>query len=161
MYLQQPYGAIAQTPGWNAGFSTSGIHTIYNALAFMDEPGEFYFDKTEKMLYYYPKNGEDMSTADVEAPVLDQIIVIEGKSTTDRVKNLSFSGITFENTEFQLTEVAGSHGKTTCQAAQSYIAFADSNWHTKKYEMADTLPAMIHIQLIFVLLLLLKAEKLL
>ena len=145
MYLQQPYGAIAQTPGWNAGFSTSGTHTIYNALAFMDEPGEFYFDKTEKMLYYYPKNGEDMSTADVEAPVLDQIIVIEGKSTTDRVKNLSFSGITFENTEFQLTEVAGSHGKTTCQAAQSYIAFADSNWHTKKYEMADTLPAMIHI----------------
>lgn len=145
MFLQQPYGAIAQTPGWNAGFSCSGTHTIYNAFAFMDEPGEFYFDKTEKVLYYYPKPGEDMSTADVEAPVLDQIIVIEGKSTTDRVKNLSFSGITFVNTEFQLTEVAGSHGKTTCQAAQSYTSFADSNWHTKKYEMSDTLPAMIHI----------------
>ncbi|MBP0978484.1 MAG: carbohydrate-binding protein, partial [Oscillospiraceae bacterium] len=145
MYLQQPYGAIAQTPGWGAGFSCGGSHTIYNAFEFMDEPGEFYFDKTEKVLYYWPRQGEDINTADVEAPVLDRIINIAGKSTTDRVKNISFSGITFENTEFQLTEVAGSHGKATCQAAQSYTAFADSNWHNRKYEMADTLPGMINV----------------
>ena len=145
MYLQQPYGAIAQTPGWGAGFSCGGSHTIYNAFEFMDEPGEFYFDKTEKVLYYWPRQGEDINTADVEAPVLDKIINIAGKSTTDRVKNISFSGITFENTEFQLTEVAGSHGKATCQAAQSYTAFADSNWHNRKYEMADTLPGMINV----------------
>lgn len=145
LLLQQPYGAIAQTPGWNAGFSVSGTHTIYNSLSFVDEPGEFYFDKTDKILYYYPRSGEDMATADVEAPVADQLIVIEGKSTTDRVSNLSFSGITFANTEYQLTDVAGSHGKTTCQAAQTYIAYADSDWHKRKYEMADTLPAMIHI----------------
>lgn len=146
MFMQQPYGAIAQTPGWNAGFSCGGTHTIYNAFEFMDEPGEFYFDKTKKVLYYYPRQGEDMSTADVEAPVLEKIITIDGKSTTDRVKNLSFSGITFENTEFQLTEVDGSHGKATCQAAQSYIAYADSNWHNRKYEMADTLPGMINVK---------------
>lgn len=145
LYLQQPYGAIAQTPGWGAGFSVTGTHTIYNSLSFVDEPGEFYFSKTDKILYYYPRNGEDMSSADVEAPVADCLIKIAGKSTSDRVHNLSFSGITFENTEYQLTDVAGSHGKTTCQAAQTYTAFADSNWHSKKYEMVDTLPAMIHV----------------
>lgn len=143
--FQQPYGAIAQTPGWNAGFSTSGTHTIYNAFEFMDEPGEFYFDKTEKILYYYPREGEDMRFADVEAPTAERLIVIDGESVQNRVKNLSFSGITFENTDYQLTEVAGSHGKATCQASNSYIAFADSNWHSKKYEMDDTLPAMIDI----------------
>lgn len=145
MYLQQPYGAIAQTPGWGAGFSTGGTHTIYNSFSFLDEPGEFYFDKTEKVLYYYPRTGEDMSTADVEAPVTEQLIVIDGESVTNRVKNLSFSGITFENTEYQLTKIENSHGKSTCQAANTYIAFADSNWHSKRYEMTDTLPAMIHI----------------
>lgn len=145
MYLQQPYGAIAQTPGWGAGFSVTGTHTIYNSLSFVDEPGEFYFDKTEKMLYYYPRSGEDMSTAIVEAPFADRLVVIEGESTENRVENIGFSGITFENTDYQLTDVAGSHGKTTCQAAQTYIAFADSNWHNRKYEMADTLPAMIHV----------------
>ena len=145
LLLQQPYGAIAQTPGWGAGFSVEASHTIYNAYSFVDDPGEFFFDKTEKVLYYYPREGEDMTKADVEAPVADQLIVIEGKSTTDRVTGLSFSGITFANTDYQLTDVAGSHGKTTCQAAQTYTAFADSNWHKYKYEMADTLPAAVHI----------------
>lgn len=143
--LQQPYGAIAQTPGWGAGFSAGGWHTIYNSFSFVDEPGEFYFDKTDKVLYYYPRQGEDMTKADVEAPVADQLIVIEGKSRSERAENITFSGITFANTDYQLTEVDGSHGKTTCQAAQTYTAFADSNWHSKNYEMVDTLPAAIHI----------------
>ena len=145
MYLQQPYGAIAQTPGWNAGFSTGGTHTLYNSLSFVDEPGEFYFDKTAHKLYYYPYAWEDMSSADVEAPAAEQLIVVAGKNLNERVSGLSFSGITFANTEYQLTEVAGSHGKATCQAAQSYIAFADSNWHKRKYEMADTFPAAVNI----------------
>lgn len=145
LLMQQPYGAIAQTPGWGAGFTTSGTHTLYNAFSFVDSEGEFYLDKTEKMLYYYPRSGEDMTAADVEAPVADGLIRIAGNSTSDRVSNISFSGITFANTDYQLTEVAGSHGKTTCQAAQTYTAFADSNWHSKNYEMVDTLPAAIHI----------------
>ena len=146
LLYQQPYGAIAQTPGWNAGFSTGGTHTIYNSFSFVDDPGEFYFDKTDKVLYYYPRQGEDMSVADVEAPIAEQLIVVEGKSTSDRVENLAFSGITFANTDYQLTNVAGSHGKTTCQAAQTYTAFANSNWHQYKYEMVDTLPAAIHVR---------------
>ena len=145
LLMQQPYGAIAQTPGWGAGFTTSGTHTIYNAFSFVDSEGEFFFDKSEKVLYYYPRSGEDMTSADVEAPVADCLIKIAGKSTSDRVENISFSGLTFANTDYQLTDVAGSHGKTTCQAAQCYTAFADSNWHSKNYEMVDTLPAAVHI----------------
>ena len=144
--MQQPYGAIAQTPGWGAGFSTGGWHTLYNAFEFVDSPGEFYFDKTAHMLYYYPLSGEDMTAADAEAPVAEQLIVIQGKSADDRVENLTFRGLTFAHTEYQLTNVAGSHGKATCQAAQSYTAFADSNWHNRKYEMADTLPGMIDVR---------------
>ena len=145
LLMQQPYGAIAQTPGWGAGFSTGGTHTIYNSLSFVDDPGEFYFDKTAGKVYYYPRQGEDMSSADAEAPIADQLIVIKGNSTSDRVTGISFKGITFANTDYQLTDVAGSHGKTTCQAAQTYTAFADSNWHKYKYEMADTLPAAINV----------------
>ncbi|MDO5558439.1 MAG: carbohydrate-binding protein [Oscillospiraceae bacterium] len=145
MLLQQPYGSIAQTPGWGAGFSCSGTHTIYNAFEFLDSPGEFYFDKTQKTLYYYPRQGENMETADVEAPVTDKLIVVAGESTGNRVKNIGFNGITFENTDYQLTKVGDSYGKTTCQGANSYTAFADSNWHSKNYEMVDTLPAIIHV----------------
>ena len=65
LLFQQPYGAIAQLPGWNAGFSVSGTHTIYNAFELLNAAGQFYFDKTTGTLYYYPRAGEDMATADV------------------------------------------------------------------------------------------------
>ena len=143
--LQQPYGAIAQLPGWSSGFSTSGTHTIYNAYEFLNSPGQFYFDKTAGTLYYYPRSGENMSTADVEAPVVDELVDIAGTSTTNRVKNLTFQGLTFENTDWELYSVAGSCGKATVQGATVYIAYGDGNWHNSRYEITDTLPGMIHV----------------
>ena len=145
LLLQQPYGAIAQTPGWGAAFAASGTHTIYNAFEFLNSPGQFYFDKTTKTLYYYIRPGENMETADVEAPVVEKLIEIAGTSTTNRVKNITFQGITFANTDYGLVNVAGSRGKATCQAAQAFIAFYNDNWHNTKYDLVDTLPGMINV----------------
>ncbi|HEX9061892.1 MAG TPA: carbohydrate-binding protein, partial [Clostridia bacterium] len=108
LLLQQPYGAIAQTPGWGAAFASTGTHTIYNAMEFLNSPGQFYFNKTTKTLYYYIRPGEDMSTADVEAPVAEKLIDISGASNTNKVKNITFQGITFENTDYNLVNVGGS-----------------------------------------------------
>ena len=102
LLFQQPYGAIAQLPGWSAGFSVSGTHTIYNAFELLNAAGQFYFDKTAGTLYYYPRAGENMATADVEAPVVETLIAIAGTSNTNRVKNLTFQGITFANTDYSL-----------------------------------------------------------
>lgn len=144
LMLQQPYGAMAQTPGWGAAFTTSGSHTIYNAYEFLNSPGQFYFDKTTKTLYYYPRTGENMTTADVEAPMVEKLFDIAGTSNTERVENITFKGITFANTDFNLYNVGGSFGKTTCQGANGYIAFiGDVNWHTTKYELLDLNPGMI------------------
>lgn len=145
LLLQQPYGAIAQTPGWGAAFSASGTHTIYNALEFLNSPGQFYFDKSQKTLYYYPRSGENMSNADVEAPVVEKLLEIAGTSTSNRVKNLTFQGITFANTDYNLAVVGGSRGKTTCQGANVFTAFYNDNWHNTKYDLLDTLPGMINV----------------
>ena len=143
--FQQPYGAIAQTPGWGCEFQCTGKHTLYNAFSFVDSPGEFFFDKTGHMLYYYPLEGEDMSAADVEVPYADRLIVIAGNSTEERVRNLTFSGLTFAHTDYLLTEVDGSRGKATVQAALTTNVFADPNWHSEKYEMCDTFPGVINV----------------
>lgn len=145
LLLQQPYGAIAQLPSWNAGFSVSGSHTIFNAYEFLNSPGQFYFDKTTKTLYYYPRSGENMETADVEAPTTETLITIAGTSTTSRVKNITFQGITFANTDYNLYNVAGSSGKATVQGATVYIAYGDGNWHNSKYQITDVLPGMITV----------------
>jgi hypothetical protein len=143
LLFQQPYGAIAQVPGWGAAFTNSGSHTIYNARELMNGPGQFYFDKTAQTLYYYPRQGEDMSTATVEAPVLETLIALDGTATDAHVKNITFQGLTFANTDYALPEVAGSHGKASCQAADAFIAFGDSDWHADKYEITDTLPGIV------------------
>lgn len=145
LLLQQPYGAIAQTPGWGAAFSASGTHTVYNAFEFLNSPGQFYFDKTTKTLYYYIRSGENMATADVQAPVVEKLIDIAGSSNTNRVKNITFQGITFANTDYNLVNIGGSRGKTTCQGANAFIAFYNDNWHNTKYDLLDTLPGMINI----------------
>ncbi len=145
MLLQQPYGAIAQTPGWGTAFTTSGNHTIYNVYEFLDAPGQFYFDKSEKMLYYYPRPDESMATADVNVPVVEKIIEIAGSSPTNRVENITFEGITFANTEYNLVNIDGSHGKATCQGANAFIAFYNDNWHNTQYEILDVLPGIINL----------------
>jgi hypothetical protein len=143
LLFQQPYGAIAQLPNWSSGFSVSGSHTIYNAFEFLNGAGQFYFDKTAGTLYYYPRAGENMATADVEAPVVETILAITGASNASRVKNLTFQGITFANTDYSLYAVAGSHGKATVQGATVFVAYGDGNWHNSKYEITDTLPGLV------------------
>ena len=38
-----------------------------------------------------------MTTADVEAPAVETLVAVAGTSTTNRVKNLTFQGLTFAN----------------------------------------------------------------
>ena len=145
LLLQQPYGAIAQLPGWNAGFSVDGNHEIFNAYEFLNSPGQFYFDKSTGTLYYIPRSGEDMATAEVEAPVVEKLLDIAGTSRTDRIRNLTFQGITFANTDYNLYQVENSRGKATCQGSTIWIAYGTGDWHAFQYEIVDTPPGVINV----------------
>ncbi len=94
-----------QDPGWkNANLSyTTDLEGKYtsqvwgftrvayfeNALQFLDEPGEWYLDKKNKMLYYKPRTGETMSTAVVELPKLETLLEVNG------AENVHFENLTF------------------------------------------------------------------
>jgi len=70
---------------------------IENALELLDNPGEFYFDKNTKVLYYMPRSGEDMNTAIVDGAVLEELVIVKGTGRNNHVENLTFSGLRFEN----------------------------------------------------------------
>ena len=76
-----------------------GVHVelpsyIENAFELLDEPGEWYLDRSADTLYYIPKPGQDMATATVVAPTLEKIVELRG--TLDQpVENVHFVGITF------------------------------------------------------------------
>jgi len=141
--FQQPYGAIAQRIGWNAGLILKYGQIVHNAFELLDQPGEFYFDRAGQTVYYIPRPGEDMATASVVVPVTETLLQFAGQPITRRVRNLAFEGITFAYTDYNLLEIDGSHGKATVQTACVNTAFANSNWHFDAYRAYDVLPGAI------------------
>lgn len=68
---------------------------IENAYELIDEPGEFYFNKKTKEIFYYPFPEEDMSTADTVIGRTEFMLEANGNSSTDRIENLTFSNLDF------------------------------------------------------------------
>ena len=67
---------------------------IENAYELLGTPGQWYFDRTSRVIYYCPRTGEDLAKADVETPVLETLI--DGQGTVDApVHNIVFTGIEF------------------------------------------------------------------
>jgi ribosomal protein S27E len=71
-----------------------------NAYEFLDQAGEWYLDETANTLYYMPRTGENLATATVVAPVLQNLITITGPSTSQTVGYLAFQGLDFAHTTF-------------------------------------------------------------
>ena len=81
---KKQYGVNAGTPSF-----------IENARELLDDPGEWYLDKSSHTVYYLPREGQDLNTADVEMPVLQTLVVGTG-TTSHPLSGLSFKNIGFE-----------------------------------------------------------------
>jgi len=69
-----------------------------NALELLDEENEFYLDTRADKFYYKPRAGENINASSVVAPVLEELLVVEGSGLYDKVRNIEFSGIEFSDT---------------------------------------------------------------
>ena len=95
--MQQPQWATHTTQGYeHLKIGTGRQFYIENALELLDEPGEFYFDKTEKKMYYYPYEEEDMKTAEVYAGTTEKMLQISGSSVSNKVSNIELNNLTFK-----------------------------------------------------------------
>jgi hypothetical protein len=89
--MQQPWFGLARRK--------EGVHvelpkTMENALALLDEPGEWYLHRATGTVHYLPRPGEDITAAKVVAPALEKLVEIKG--TPDHLAHdIYFSGITF------------------------------------------------------------------
>jgi hypothetical protein len=72
----------------------SSAYYLTNALEFLDRPGEWFEDQQQGKLYYWPRKGEDLNTAAVRAPVVTQLVILQG--TIDRpATHIRWQGIEF------------------------------------------------------------------
>ncbi|HEY4381868.1 MAG TPA: hypothetical protein VGN01_16080 [Acidobacteriaceae bacterium] len=67
---------------------------IENAYELLGTPGEFYFDRATRTLFYTPRKGEDLRRADVEVPVQESILTLSGTEAAP-VHDVTITGITF------------------------------------------------------------------
>ena len=87
--------------------------SIENAYELLGRPGEFYFDRSTRTIYYTPRKGEDMARADVEAPRLESLLHIAGTAAMS-VHDVTIRGIRFEYAGWQ--EPSSSEGFSEIQA---------------------------------------------
>ena len=77
---------------------------LENDLAFLDAPGEWFFDGNESNLYLMLPEGADPGQLKVIVPVTGpHLMVIEG-SEHQKVRNISFEGISFSHCSWMIPE---------------------------------------------------------
>ncbi|MBN1925283.1 MAG: right-handed parallel beta-helix repeat-containing protein, partial [Prolixibacteraceae bacterium] len=90
----------------NKEFNGNSAFYFVNHITLLNQPGEWYADEENGMVYYWPNEGEDMALAEVIVPSLETLVEFAG--TPDlQVSNISFQGITFEHTSWMRPSFAG------------------------------------------------------
>ncbi|NUT50033.1 MAG: right-handed parallel beta-helix repeat-containing protein [Saccharothrix sp.] len=144
--FQQPGAAIAQG-AFNGNHQVGGTQKFMNAYEFLDSPGEFFFDKTSRTLYYYKNSAEDMSTATVYAPNnVSTVLRVAGTSTTNHVRDITFSGLTVRHSDWNLFTVAGSAFKQAQQGNLGNTWYVKGNFHVYYYRNVDVAPGIVQIE---------------
>jgi len=154
LLLQQPMGAIAATlfayqnlqpkADENSG---KGYFEIRNSLNLLDRPGEFYFDRKNKTLYYYRHKNENMSKEVAWEPKVEGLVRIRGGSRKNRVKNLRFEGLTFSFDHFPLMRVGKSRGLVGCQSVCESVKYrGDGDAHFDDHSSCDLQPGSLELR---------------
>jgi len=107
------------------GFSEDGArYFIENTFEALDEPGEWYLDKPKGILYYMPKEGEDMTKAEVIAPFAKELLRIEGDPANGKfTEDVELANVVFEhcNFDFPPGSVNNTQGSAEVSAAVNLI----------------------------------------
>lgn len=71
------------------------------AREFLDAPGEWFLDAREGRIFYVPLPGESLARLEAIAPVLSELVRIEGEPEHGRlVEQIEFRGVTFAHSEW-------------------------------------------------------------
>jgi hypothetical protein len=77
-----------------------GPYWVENVFEALDAPGQWYLDRPQGLLYYLPRLGEELPSAEIIAPRLSQLVRLIGREG-EPVHDLQFEGIVLAHTEWQ------------------------------------------------------------
>lgn len=110
LHFLQPESRIQSEHPWPAPWISkeTGNSAFYlaNAIEFLDEPGEWYWDARGNKLYYWPRAGEDMRRTEAVIPFLETLVKMEGTAEAP-VKHIHFKNISFQHTGWNRPSLQG------------------------------------------------------
>ncbi len=112
---------------------------LENAYEFLDQPGEWYLQASTGSLFYRPRPGESMLTAQIVAPVVTTLVNVAGANLSAPVHNLEFSGLGFQDANWL---VPNFYGHVDLQANQFNTMFQDYNNYTVYHTEAAVMLSM-------------------
>lgn len=113
LWLLQPYYSSALAMGspnhqWIPGFDRPFY--LENALEFLDQPGEWYYNAETHELFYWPLPGEEMKTAETVIPQAQSLLELAGGPLGQEVHDLVFEGLTFAYAGWTRASKVGTFG---------------------------------------------------
>jgi len=97
---------------------------LENDMAFLDQPNEWYYDHEQGKIYLILPDGGDPNDLSIIAPFASNLLEIKG-SLSDKARNLTFEGITFEHTNW----LPSSRGYLGVQACHYDTRIPGEGWH--------------------------------
>lgn len=135
LIMDQPYYTQALEKNFSQTAPSKGASFyIENALEFLDEPGEFYVDKSSNKVYYYPYEGENPNTEACYIPKTETLLSVNG-----------FDGLELNGLEFRYGawNTPNEQGFTGFQADALIGAEKNTNGY---YYATEMLPAQISLK---------------
>jgi hypothetical protein len=110
-------------------FSEDGArYIVENVFEALDQPGEWYLDKSAGIIYYMPKDGEDLNQAEVVAPFAKELLRFDGNPADGKfVEDVFLNEISFQYCNFELPpgNANDSQGSSSVTAAVNLTGVKD------------------------------------
>lgn len=90
----------------NKEYNGNSAFFFQGAAELLNQPGEWYADRKNGKVYYWPREGENLRTAEVIVPFLETIVQVEGNKDMP-VRHFGFEGINFQHTSWLRPSHAG------------------------------------------------------
>jgi len=102
------------------GWRNASRYFVENVFEELDAPGEWYLNRERGILYYRPRLGEDMTQAEVIAPVLNNLISFSGDAGKDElVSHIRLRGIALRHSVGTAVELRSA---VDCRLEQCEVA---------------------------------------
>jgi len=97
--FEKPESRIQSEHPWPAPWisKNNGNSAFYlnNGMSMLNEAGEWFLDRKSAKIYYIPRKGENMASAKVTVPVLENLVEVKG-TIDSPVSYFQFKGISFQ-----------------------------------------------------------------